>query len=61
MSEIFELKSTWFQYNKKINSVLIILPQEILNRYDMVSKSLMPPVFDMSNYPADLKFIEIFD
>ena len=26
MSEIFELKNTWFMYNKKINSVLVILP-----------------------------------
>lgn len=40
MSEIFELKNTWFLYNKKINSILVILPQEILNRYDMVAKSL---------------------
>ena len=39
-SEVFELKNTWFLYNKKINSVLVILPQEILNRYDMVAKSL---------------------
>lgn len=26
MSEIFELKNLWFVYNKKINSVLSILP-----------------------------------
>lgn len=26
MSEVFELKNTWFLYNKKINSVLVILP-----------------------------------
>lgn len=25
-SEVFELKNTWFLYNKKINSVLVILP-----------------------------------
>lgn len=25
-SEVFELKNTWFMYNKKINSVLVILP-----------------------------------
>lgn len=61
MSEVFELKNTWFLYNKKINSVLVILPQEILNRYDMVAKSLQAPVFDMSKYPSDQKFIEIFD
>jgi endopeptidase La len=58
---VFELKNTWFLYNKKINSVLVILPQEILNRYDMVAKSLQPPVFDMGKYPVDAKFIEIFD
>jgi hypothetical protein len=61
MSEVFELKNTWFLYNKKINSVLVILPQEILNRYDMVAKSLQPPVFDVGKYPTDSKFIDIFD
>ena len=60
-SEVFELKNTWFLYNKKINSVLVILPQEILNRYDMVAKSLQAPVFDLAKYPQDQKFIEIFD
>lgn len=39
-SELFELKNLWFVFNKKINSVLAILPQEVLNRYDMVSKTL---------------------
>ena len=61
MSEVFELKNTWFLYNKKINSVLVILPQEILNRYDMVSKSLQPPVFDMSKYAEGTRFIDIFN
>ena len=61
MSEIFELKNTWFLYNKKINSILVILPQEILNRYDMVAKSLQPPGFDMGKYPTDAKFLDIFD
>jgi ATP-dependent Lon protease len=61
MSEVFELKNTWFLYNKKINSVLVILPQEILNRYDMVAKSLQPPVFDMAKYPEEARFIDIFN
>lgn len=52
-SEVFELKNIWFLYNKKINSVLVILPQEILNRYDMVARSLQAPVFDMAKYPQD--------
>lgn len=26
MSELFELKNLWFMYNKKINSLLVILP-----------------------------------
>ena len=26
MSELFELKNTWFMYNKKINGLLVILP-----------------------------------
>jgi len=37
---------------------LAILPQEVLNRYDMVSKTLQPPVFDATRYspeaPADM-------
>jgi hypothetical protein len=40
MSELFELKNLWFVFNKKINSVLSILPSEVLNRYDMVAKTL---------------------
>lgn len=40
MSELFELKNLWFTFTKKINSMLTILPSEILNRYDMVSKTL---------------------
>lgn len=57
-SELFELKNLWFTFNKKINSILAILPQEVLNRYDMVSKTLQPPVFDATRYspeaPADM-------
>jgi hypothetical protein len=26
MSELFELKNMWYLYNKKINSLLVILP-----------------------------------
>lgn len=52
MSELFELKNLWFVYNKKINSVLSILPQEVLNRYDLVAKSLQPPVFDATRTPT---------
>lgn len=40
MSEIYELKNLWFVYNKKINSYLVILPNEVLNRYEMVAKTL---------------------
>jgi hypothetical protein len=40
MSEIYELKNIWFMFNKKINSLLVVLPTEILNRYDMVAKTL---------------------
>ena len=31
---------------------MAILPQEVLNRYDMVSKTLQPPVFDVARYPT---------
>ena len=51
MSELYELKNLWFVYNKKINSVLSILPQEVLGRYDMVAKTLQPPIFDVTRYP----------
>ena len=51
-SELFELKNIWFVFNKKINSVLTILPQEVLGRYDMVAKTLQPPVFDVTRYPT---------
>ena len=51
MSELFELKNLWFVYNKKINTILSILPQEVLNRYDMVAKTLQPPVFEVTRYP----------
>ena len=50
MSEVFELKNLWFVYNKKINSILSILPAEVLSRYDMVAKTLQPPVFDIGKY-----------
>jgi len=33
--------------------VLTILPQEVLNRYDMVSKTLQPPVFDATRYAPE--------
>ena len=52
MSELFELKNLWFVFNKKMNSVLTILPSEVLNRYDMVAKTLQTPVFDITRYPS---------
>ena len=63
MSELFELKNLWFVYNKKINSVLAILPQEVLQRYDMVAKTLQTPVFDITRYPysPDVEFSATFD
>ena len=61
MSELYELKNIWFMYNKKINSLLVILPQEILNRYDMVSKTLQAPVFEMAKYPVEGNFLETFN
>ncbi len=52
MSELFELKNLWFVFSKKMNSVLSILPSEVLNRYDMVAKTLQTPVFDVTRYPS---------
>lgn len=53
-AELFELKNLWFVYNKKINSVLSILPQEVLSRYDLVAKTLQPPSFDLTLHHSDL-------
>ena len=61
MSELYELKNIWFMYNKKINSLLVILPQEILNRYDMVSKTLQPPAFEMAKFPVEGHFLDTFN
>jgi len=52
-SELFELKNLWFVYNKKINGLLMILPTEVLNRYDLVVKSLNAPIFDVHKYGPD--------
>lgn len=60
-SELFELKNLWFIYNKKINQLLMILPQEVLNRYDMVVKSLLVPLFDVTKYPPKTEYVDIFN
>ena len=60
-SELFELKNLWHFYNKRINQLLMILPQEVLNRYDLVIKSLQPPIFDVSKYPSKMERIDIFN
>ena len=60
-SELFELKNLWFTYNKKINQLLMILPQEVLNRYDMVVKSLQAPAFDLEKYSPETEYVEIFN
>lgn len=52
-SDLYELKNLWVTYNKKINSLLMILPTEVLNRYDMVVKSLLPPVFEAYKHQTD--------
>ena len=57
---MFELKQLWFVYNKKINALLPMLPQEVLNRYDMVVKSLQAPIFDVAKYPVKMDYLEIF-
>jgi hypothetical protein len=40
-SELFELKNLWFTYNKKINSLVAILPQEMLSRVSIFIHSLV--------------------
>lgn len=39
----------------------MILPQEVVNRYDMVMKSLQAPLFDINKYPEGAEYIEIFN
>ena len=39
----------------------MILPQEVVNRYDMVVKSLQPPLFDINKYPEGSAYLDIFN
>ena len=59
-SELFELKNLWFAYNKKINTLLMILPQDVVNRYDMVVKSLSPPQFENNKF-SNVDYEDVFD
>jgi len=59
-SDVVELKQLWFTFNKKINQLLQVLPTEVVNRYDMVVKSLQPPSFDMEK-SADQSYDKQFD
>lgn len=61
MSEIYELKNIWFVFNKKINSLLVVLPTEILNRYDMVSKTLIAPTFEIAKHPVEYNLLDTFN
>lgn len=60
-SEITDLKNTWFQYNKRMNSSLMILPAEMLNTYDMVVKTLPVPNFEMYRYRNEVPLYELFN
>lgn len=60
-SELFELKNLWHMYNKRINQLQMILPQEVLNRYELVIKSLQPPIFDVTKYPGKMTRVDIFN
>ena len=60
-SDLFELKNLWVTYNKKINGLVMVLPTEVLNKYDMVVRSLQPPVFDSYKQPEGTKFEDAFD
>jgi hypothetical protein len=39
----------------------MMLPQDVLAKYDNVVKSLIPPVFDMYKHAPDAKFEVVFD
>ena len=60
-SEITDLKNTWFQFNKRMNSSLMILPSEMLNTYDMVIKTLPVPNFEMYRYRSEVSLFELFN
>lgn len=60
-SDLFELKNLWVTYNKKINGLVMVLPTEVLNKYDMVVRSLQPPVFENYKQPEGTKFEDAFD
>lgn len=60
-SEITDLKNTWFQFNKRMNSSLMILPSEMLNTYDMVVKTLPVPNFEMHRYRSEVSLYELFN
>ena len=60
-SELNELKTAWYRYNKQINSYLLVLPQENINSYDLVAKSLTAPVFDINKYQNADDSLEVFN
>jgi endopeptidase La len=60
-SEITDLKNIWFQFNKRMNSSLMILPTEMLNTYDMVVKTLPVPNFEMYRYRNEVSLYELFN
>jgi endopeptidase La len=60
-SEITDLKNTWFQFNKRMNSSLMVLPSEMLNTYDMVVKTLPVPNFEMYRYRNEVSLYELFN
>jgi hypothetical protein len=39
----------------------MVLPQEVVNRYDMVVKSLQPPSFDTGSKYDNKSMPEVFD
>jgi len=60
-SEIADLKNTWFQFNKRMNSALMMLPSEMINTYDMVVKTLPVPNFEMHRYRNEVSLHELFN
>ncbi|CAI2378439.1 unnamed protein product [Moneuplotes crassus] len=60
-SEISDLKNTWFQFNKRMNSALMMLPSEMINTYDMVVKTLPVPNFEIHRYRSEISLYELFN
>ena len=60
-SEINDLKNTWFVFNKKLNTSLSVMPNEMMNTYDMIAKTLPIPSFELYRYSSSKTLYDILN